>query len=399
VVSAVEVDCGEAMVNYYRVLLNGAFGNYRELMTQMTLNPAMGRYLNMVNNRSQAITGDPPNENYARELLQLFTLGLTSLNPDGSPQPGTNGQPQPAYTEEDVKELARLLTGWTFGDGNASTRPTDLAGENYRVPMEAVERFHDTGAKSLLGVSVPAGQTARQDLDKALDIVFAQPSLAPFVCRQLIQRLVTSNPSPAYLAEVVAIFNNNGTGVKGDLRAVLQAILAHPEANLGSADRGKMMEPALFIISQLRTLNATVADHPFMSDLAAEMGQRVFYPPSVFSYYSPFFRVRGTPLAGPEFQIHTSVSALVRINFVGRLISGGFGDDVRVDWTPFRSRAPDAAALVDYVNTLFLGGMMSDEHRAAIIEAVQASPSGDAQERARTALYLTLAAAQYYVER
>lgn len=395
VVSAVEVDCNEAMIPYYRLLMNGAFGNYRELMTQMTLNPAMGSYLNMVNNRSQAITGNPPNENYGRELLQLFTLGLTRLNPDGTAQAGA----PPAYSEEDVKELSRMLTGWTFGDGNASTVPTGLAKENYLVPMEAVERFHDNGAKTLLGVAVPAGLTARQDLDRALDIVFAQPTLGPFVCRHLIQRLVTSNPSAAYLRDVVAVFNDNGAGTRGDLRAVLEAILTHPEAGAASADGAKMMEPALFIVSQLRTLNATVSDHPFMNDLCMEMGQRVFYPPSVFSYFSPFFRVRGTPLFGPEFQIHTSVTALVRINFVGKLVSNGFGSDVAIDWTPFRSIAGDAAALVDSINTLFLGGTMPAEHRNAVIEAVQASPASSVNERTRTALYLTLAAAQYYVER
>ncbi len=289
----------------------------------------------------------------------MFALGLTRLNRDGTPQTGPHGEVLAAYTEEDVKELTRMLTGWTFGDGNPNVAPTSLTDDNDTVPMEPVERFHDNGAKRLLGVDVAAGQTARQDLKQALDIVFAQPSLPPFVCRQLIQRLVTSNPSPGYLADVVGVFENNGAGIRGDLRAVVQAILTHAEANLGAADRGKLMEPALFIVSQLRTLDATVADHPFMSDLAAEMGQRVLYPPSVFSYYSPFFRVRGTPLFGPEYQIHTSVSALVRINFVGKLVSGGFGDDVRIDWTPYRSIAADAAALVDLINLRFLGGMMT----------------------------------------
>lgn len=398
VVSAVEVDCGEAMVNYYRVLINNAFGNYRTLMREMTLNPAMGVYLNMANNRSEAITGAPPNENYSREVLQLFTAGLVRLNPDGTPQM-SNNQPVPAYTEEDVKELARIFTGWTFGDGNPATMPTKLQPEEYRFPMEPVEAFHDKGAKTFLGVNFPAGRTAREELEGALDVIFAQPSVAPFVSRQLIQRLVTSNPSPRYIGDIAAVFNNNGSNVRGDLRAVITAILKHPEAELGTPTAGKMMEPALFIISQLRTLNATVADHPFMSDLAAEMGQRVFYSPSVFNYFSPFARVRGTSLFGPEYQIFTSVTTLARTNFVAKLISGGFGSDVSIDYTPFRNLAADPAALVDYVNTLFLGGLMGAEQRQAIIDAVSVTPASNPNERVRTALYLTLASAQYYVER
>lgn len=397
VVSAVEVDCNEAMVNYYRVLINNAFGNYRTLMTEMTLNPAMGVYLNMANNRSQAVTGAPPNENYAREILQLFTAGLVKLNPDGSQQMAS-GLPVPSYTEEDVKELARIFTGWTFGDGNPSTVPTKLAPEEYRFPMEPVEAFHDRGAKTFLGVNFPANRNAREELEAALDVIFAQPSVAPFVSRQLIQHLVTSNPSPQYIADVAAVFNNNGSNVKGDLRAVISAILRHPEAALGAPSAGKLMEPALFIISQLRTLNANVTDHPFMSDLAAEMGQRVLYSPSVFNYFSPFFRVRGATLFGPEFQIFTSVTTLARTNFVARLLSGGFGGDVTIDYTPFRNLAGDPAALVDYVNTLFMGGLMSNEHRQAIIDAVSATPASNTTERARTALYLTLVSAQYQVE-
>jgi uncharacterized protein (DUF1800 family)/fibronectin type 3 domain-containing protein len=398
VVSAVEVDNSRGMVNYYRGLTNNSFGNYRTLMREMTLNPAMGRYLNMLNNRSQAITGAPANENYGREIQQLFTLGLVKLNADGTPQT-VGGVPAPSYTEDDVKALARIFTGWTFGDGDPATVPTRSGSENYTVPMEAVERYHDTTAKKFLGVDFPAGQTAKQDLEQALDVIFAQPGLAPFVSRQLIQKLVTSNPSPQYIADIAAVFNNNGSNVKGDLRAVVQAILKHPEAQLGTPTAGKMMEPALFIISQLRTLNANVADHPFMSDLAAEMGQKVFYSPSVFNYFSPGFRVRGTGLLGPEFQIHTSVTSLVRTNFVAQVISGSFGTDVTIDYTPFTAVAGDAAALVDYVNTLFMGGMMSSQQRQAIIDAVNVTPASNALERVKTALYLTLTSGQYYVER
>lgn len=404
VVSAVEVNSSRAIITYYRLLMNGAFGSYRDLMREVTLNPAMGRYLNMVNNRAQVVTGVPPNENYARELMQLFTIGLTTLNGDGSPVVDAQGQPVPVYTEDDVKALARILTGWTFGDGNPATVPTGLRSENYGVPMEAVAasaRFHDVGAKLFLGVDFPAGQTPAQDLDQALDVLFNHPNMGPFVARQLIQQLVTSNPSPGYVSDIAAVFNGGG-GTRGDLGAVIRAILKHPEAGLTSPTSGKLSEPVLFVLSQLRGLNATITNHPFMSNKVAEMGQNVLFPPSVFSYFSPGYRVRGTgtpPLMGPEFQGLTTVTALVRANFVGNVIGNRFGTDVTIDYTPFTSRAANAATLVDYVSLLFTGGQLSPATRNEIIAAVSATSATQTLERARTAIYLTLVPAQSQVDR
>jgi hypothetical protein len=270
--------------------------------------------------------------------------------------------------------------------------------------MEAVARYHDTGIKTFLGETFEAGQTAQQDLEHALDVLFNHPNVGPFVSRQLIQQLVTSNPSPAYVADVAAVFNDNGAGARGDLAAVVRAVLTHPEAGVSSPYSGKLSEPALFIISQLRALNATVTDHPFMSDKADEMGQKVFYPPSVFSYYSPGYRVRGAfgptgvPLGGPEFQILTSVTALVRVNFTAALLGGYFGSDATFDYGPFTSLAADPAALVDYCSELFMGTRISPEMRAEIIAAVRVSPATSTRERARTAIYLTLVAAQTQVD-
>jgi uncharacterized protein (DUF1800 family) len=397
VVSAVEVNNAPAIVTYYRILMNGAFGNYRDLMRAMTLNPAMGRYLNMLNNRSQAVTGVPPNENYPRELLQLFTLGTARLGADGTPMT-SGGSPIPSYTETDVKELSRILTGWTFGDGSATTIPTRAGSENYRVPMEAVAAYHDSGPKTFLGVDFPAGQTAVQDLDQAMDVIFSHPNVAPFVSRQLIQQLVTSNPSPGYVAAVAAVFTGSG----GELAPVVNAILTHPEAGTSGATPGKLSEPVLYVTSMLRGLNAAVTDHPFMSDKVAAMGQRVFFPPSVFSYFSPSFRVAGTgvpPLTGPEFQSLTSVTALERANFVAKLIGGGFGADVAIDYSPFTSLASDPGALVDACSQIFMGGRMSPEQRNEIVAAVMVTPASNALERTRTALYLTLVAAQAQVDR
>jgi uncharacterized protein (DUF1800 family) len=310
----------------------------------------------------------------------------------------------PTYTEDDVKELARILTGWTFGDGNPATIPTKAGAENYRFPMEPVAAFHDSGAKFFLGHSFPANQTATQDVDQALDVIFEHANLAPFVSRQLIQQLVTSNPSPAYVAAVASVFNT--LSGRGDLAAVVRAILTHPEASAATSTSGKLSEPVLFVVSPLRAIGATVTDFPFMSGRAESMGQKVFFPPSVFSYFSPGYRVRGTavgnglPLGGPEFQILTSVTALERANYIGSLLGGGFGADVVLDLLPFTTRATDPAALVDYCNLILLGGRMTVAERKVIIAAVRASTtSGNATERARTAIYVTLAIAQSQVDR
>jgi uncharacterized protein (DUF1800 family)/fibronectin type 3 domain-containing protein len=404
VVSAVEVPSAPAIITYYRLLMEGAFGNYRDLMRAVTLNPAMGRYLNMLNNRSQLITGVPPNENYARELMQLFTLGIPKLNPDGTPVLDATGAPVPAYTEEDVKELARILTGWTFGDGNPATSPTRLGRENYRVPMEVVPAFHDSGAKYFLGEAFPANQTAQQDFDQAMNALFYHANVGPFISRQLIQQLVTSNPSPGYVAAVAAVFNNPAG--RGDLGAVVRAILLHPEASTATPVSGKLAEPVLFVVAPLRALGANVTNQPFMSLYAESMGQKVFYPPSVFSYFSPGYRVRGTavgnglPLGGPEFQILTSVTALERANYIGALLGGSFSRDVTIDLIQFTSRAVDPGALVDYCNLVFLGGRMSAEERSIIVSAVRASSTtANATERVRTAIYLSLVIAQSQVDR
>ncbi len=401
VVSAVELDCAPAILGYYRLLMNDALGNYRTVMRDMTLNPAMGRYLNMLNNVSQSVSGVPPNENYAREVMQLFTLGLSQLNADGSVRTNGAGQPLPTYTEQDVKALSRILTGWTFGDGNPAP-PTDFGYENFLVPMEPIAAYHDRGEKTFLGVTFPANQDAETELNRALDVIFAHANMGPFVAKQLIQQFVTSNPSPAYVAAVAAAFADNGTGVRGDLSAVIRAVLTHPEGSATGPNSGKLSEPVLFVLSQLRALDAATPDTPFMSDKTAEMGQKVFYPPSVFSYFSPGFRVRdtGTPaLLGPEFQHLTTVTALLRANFVSSLLGGYFGSAVTVDFDPFTSRAADAAALVDYTSGVLLGGRLSAAERTEIVAAVSATPATNRLERAHTALYLMLVLAQNQVDR
>lgn len=389
-VDANELNRSDATVTYYRIFLNRAFGNYRDLMTDMTLNPAMGQFLNLVNSRSEASTGMSAVENFPRELLQLFTLGSQVLANDGSVRE------ELSYTQSDIRALSRLLTGWTFGDGNPATVPTGAAMENWRVPLEPVERFHDTTAKILLGVEFPADRTAREDLNAALDVIFAHPNLPPFLARQLITQLVTSNPSPAYIDAVASALIDNGEGRRGDLAAALRAIFLHPEADLGG---GKLMEPVLYLLSCLRTLGATVTDYRTITRMTEEMGQKILYPPSVFSYFSPQYQIRGTDLLGPEFQVLTSVTAFVRTNFAAHLVNDRMDGVAPLDLAPFNQRAPDAAGLTDFVAQQFLGGQLSTAHRNAILTAINDTPATDRAERTRTALYLVLTSAQYQVER
>ncbi len=394
VVSGVELVRSDAMIPYIRLLQDRAFGNFYDLMRDVTLNPAMGEYLDMVNNKktSGAIM---PNENFAREVLQLFTIGLTELNPDGSARTNAMGQPLATYGQDDVLELARVFTGWTYPDDVAG-QPTKLNRARYDRPMEAVEAFHDTGAKRFLGTDVPPGMTTQQDLENALQIIFRHPNVGPFICRQLIQRLVTSNPSPAYIAAVAAVFANNGSGVRGDLRAVVRAILMHPEAQLTTPTAGKLAEPALFITRQLRAIGGAVADYPFMADLSADMGQRIFHSPSVFNYYSPNFRIPGTALTGPEFQLYTTASAMTRANFVATLISGGFGSEVTLNLTPWTALAANAGALVNQIDRLAFGGTMSAEVRTAMLTAIGRAPN--AREKVLTAFYVAFTSSQFQVE-
>jgi uncharacterized protein (DUF1800 family) len=376
------------MVPYIRMLHQRAFGNVLDIMRDVSLSPAMGEFLDMVNNK-KASGATLPNENYGRELLQLFTIGLQELNDDGTPMLGASGQPIPTYDQSTVADLSRVLTGWTYGD-TRTTDPTRLNEPYYAGPMKPVASFHDTGQKTVLGQVFPAGQTARQDFDQAMLLIFNHHNVGPFLCRQLIQRLVSSNPSPAYLRDVVAVFNNNGQGVRGDLRAVVRAILLHPEAGSGV----KFSEPALFLLTLSRALNASVVDHPFLSDFSQDMAQRIWFAPSVFNYFSPNYRAGN--LFAPEMQIWTTATAMTRTNFVASLVSGGFGRDVTIDYAPFTGVSGDPNALLDTVDSLIMGGTMSSQMRQAIITAVQASQG--ANERVRTALYLTAASMQYQVE-
>jgi uncharacterized protein (DUF1800 family) len=286
--------------NYLRLLENDAFTNYRQIMKDVTLSPAMGHYLDMVNNDKPG-TGQHANENYARELMQLFTLGTALLNDDGSFQLDSGSNPIPTYTQAQVQEFALAYTGWTYPTMPGATQQKHNPAY-WTGPMVATDSNHDMTSKQLLqytnaasGGLLPGGQTAAQDLDGALDNIFNHPNLPPFVSRELIQHLATSNPSSAYIQRVTEVFKNNGASVRGDMTAVITAILLDPEARRGddsttaNAGDGHLQEPILYITGLLRAFGAA-SDGANLAGLGAGMGQNALFPGSVFNFFSPSFR-------------------------------------------------------------------------------------------------------------
>jgi len=390
VVSGVEVDDPVAYNSYFRILQRGSLGTYKQLVREIGLNAAMGEYLDMVNN-DKAAPGKSPNENFARELMQLFTLGLTRLDQQGIPQNDAFGKPLPTYTEADVQEMARVFTGWTYGIKPGATARSHNP-RYFGAPMVAVEGNHDQGIKRLFdGTMLPANNGTVRDFDTAIDRILAHPNVAPFISKNLIQHLVTSNPTAGYVGRVASVFQ--GTG--GDLKAVARAILMDREA-LGMpllASTGHLREPVLYTAGLSRLLTARIADHPFMTDESQDMGQRLFYSPSVFNYFSPTYRTAG--VVSPESQILTAQTALRRVNYAAKLIYGWFGSDVTLDIARFQQAAPDVDTLLDLVNLEAMGSRMSPQSRAAIRTALLAQT--DSKEKARTALYLALTSSLYQI--
>lgn len=388
---------------YWRIFRDNAFGNYRDLLRAVTLNPAMGRYLNMANNhKGNPAKNTSANENYARELMQLFTLGLTQLNPDGIPVLDQNQNPIPTYDQTVVTNMAKVVTGWTYPTAPGVTPKNDNP-EYFYGQMFAVEAEHDTSSKTIFGnVTIPAGQTAGQDLDSLFDALMAQPTMAPFVSKQLIQHLVTSNPSAPYIARVSSVFTNDGNGVAGNLQAVIAAILTDSEARAGddptatstNATFGHLREPVLFMPNLLRGLNATLTAASAIDDYTSELGEDLFDPPSVFSYFSPQYRIPGG-LLGPEFQIYSTQTAADRADIVNSILYGRIDNGTTVDLTPFVQQAGSTASLLGYINSVFLHGSMSPALDQAATDAVNAVSTPTAM--AQAALYVVLTSNEYQI--
>jgi uncharacterized protein (DUF1800 family) len=398
------------MAYWWDLLANGALGSYRSLLEAITLSPAMGGYLNMAGNQKEnTATGRLPDENYAREVMQLFSIGLLRLNPDGSAQRDASGKPLETYTQDTVTQLARVLTGW-----NLDSSPFVAQVETARRPMVLNAALHSTLAASFLGTTVPANTDGTTALRMALDTLAAHPNVGPFLGRQLIQRLVTSNPSPAYIARVSARFADNGAGVRGDLSAVVRAVLTDVEARgpaaLSDPEAGKLREPILRFVQWARVFKAVSISGAWavgdMSDAATRLGQSPLRSPTVFNFFRPGYVPAGTSIATagltvPELQLANESTVAGYLNFMQLAIPGG-RFDLKPDYSAELALATDATALVARIERLMCANQLLATSRATIVSAVNSIAAGtDAGKanRVYTAVMLMMACPEYLVQK
>jgi uncharacterized protein (DUF1800 family) len=423
-----------AYANYLDILNRHAFGNYRTLLEEISLSPSMGIFLSHIRNRKEdPATGRLPDENFARELMQLFSIGLQELNLDGSVKLGPNGQPIETYNNDDVMALAKVFTGWSWGLPNNQLTETNFrhANPDYSVTgdqkydlqrMKAYPLQHSDSEKRIFAgkpgmVFIEAETPAPEALRKVLDALFNHPNVGPFVARQMIQRLVTSDPSPAYVARVAGAFNNNGAGVRGDMAAVVRAVLLDAEAHAPrlQAGAGKLRDPILRVSQWIRALDASSVSGEFMmaGDLDV-VSQRPLSPPSVFGYYRPgyvppntAFSARGA--TAPEFQIVNETTTAQWANRAQAMAGTGLGwngsaSDVRSLYTVQAElvAAGNMTALLDQLSLLLYAGRMSSDLRQAILDGVGGVNGVDAAShlnRARVAVFLALASPEYAAPR
>jgi uncharacterized protein (DUF1800 family) len=423
---------------YLQALDRNAFGSYRTLLNEITLTPAMGEYLDM-----RLSTRTSPNENFAREVLQLFSIGTEVLNPDGTPQLDAQGTPLTTYTQTQVNEFTRVFTGWTLNPTLLGTGIT-----NWRDPMvpRPTGQNHDAGAKMLLnGFTIPACTSttnaqnvacAQSDMNAVMDHLANHPNVGPFISKQLIQHLVTSNPSPAYVERVARVFNNdcNGlypqgcTNTRGNLKYVVQAILLDPEARgdvKTAPNYGKLREPAQYITGFLRAFNPKSFDKLSTSDGALDnrggnftgtLDQIIFGPPTVFSYYQPGYEVPGTKILGPAFGILSTTTTLRRANAINTFVYSGVASNTSptalspdrprgtsIDIANLEALAGNPIDVVNALDALLLHGTMNSQMRTSIITAMNAINDANVttrnQKRARAAVYLVATSSQYDIQR
>lgn len=401
-----DTDNATTITYYHNTLAQDAFTNFSTIMHDVTVSPGMGAYLNMLNS-AKAPTGQIANENYARELMQLFTIGLNLLNDDGTLQLDTQGNPIPAYTQDQVQAFAKAYTGWTYATstGGVPTKfPNNTA--NYLAPMVAVESAHDMTSKTLLnGTVLASGQTAEQDLQGALTNIFNHPNVGPFVCKQLIQHLVTSTPSPAYVARISAVFANNGSGVRGDMQAVIRAILEDAEARAGDTDPtyegGHLREPMLWMTNFLRAVGFTNTDangsYYSLSNYSNNLSQRPYRSGSVFNFFPPSYVIPGTKLNAPEFDLENTASAILRLSLADSLVNNkitGFSIDLSATSPLGQLAAASPGQMVDMLGAIFMHGQMPTDMRTEILSAINGL--GTAQQ-VRMATFLVITSSQYKV--
>ena len=428
-----------AIAAWWDMLSANAFGNYRKLLEDVTLHPAMGYYLNTRGNQKEdARTGRQPDENYAREVLQLMSIGLYQINPDGSDKRDAEGNRIESYTQADITNLARVFTGYDFDqsqnapvvEGGRTIPSTHFA----RLPMALNPSRHSTLAATFLGTSIAANTEGKAALKTALDTIFLHPNVGPFFGRQMIQRLVTSNPSPGYVARVAAAFNDNGAGVRGDLKAVFAAIWLDEEARgpngLSNPSFGKLREPMLRLVQWGRTFGIQSALGSWkIGDLgnpATQLGQSPLRAPSVFNFFRPGYVPPSTALAeakqvAPEFQLVTESSVGGYLNYLQGVARNGIfvnapdqpnsgsnasnGFDITARYAGELALVTDAAALVARLNLLLCAGQLGASTQKLIVDALNATPvnsnSTDAVRRNRVAaaVLLTMASADYLIQK
>ena len=436
--NGIEIDWrSNAMAAYWDVLNRNALGNFRQLLEDVTLNPAMGVYLSTLDNKKEDTrTGRVPDENYAREVMQLFTLGLNELNNDGTKKTGSTGQPIETYTNADVSNLARVFTGYSYDFANLARTPSVRFPSQSVAPVESVIRRmtsdptrweraqtisqHSMLEKTFLGTTIPANTDASTSMKIALDTLFNHPNVGPFFSKQMIQRLVTSNPSAGYVDRVAKIFNNNGSGVRGDLRAVFKAILLDDEATnaagLTSPTFGKVREPVLRFTQWARNFGATSQSGNWTinntSNTAFSLGQSPLRAPSVFNFYRPGYVPPNTAIAtnalvAPEFQIVNEVSVVGYINFMASAIgsANGLNNDVKATYTRELAIVSDTTALLNRLSLLLSGNQLSDTTKATIKAALDAttvtdtSALADKERRVYLATLLVFASPDYLVQK
>ncbi|UYY77329.1 DUF1800 domain-containing protein [Sphingomonas sp. R1] len=412
VASEQEVHNTAGLAQFNQLFLTHAFGNYRSLLKAVTLNAYMGDYLDMADSSKAA-----PSENYARELLQLFSMGPNQLNANGTPRRDATGATVPNYGPDDIRGIARALTGWTYARiGNAGLR--DQTARDYVRPMIPVPDRYDAGEKLFLGTRVPAGASQQASVDAVVDAAFNHPSTGPFVAKHLIVHLVTANPTPEYVGRIAAVFANNGSGVRGDLKAVVRAILTDPEARTAPrTDSGKLKEPVLAMVALARTIGMTTDGYAFIANDAA-LGQPVMRAPSVFNFYPIDYPLPGSStLRSPAAKLLNSSTVLRLNNFVYgwtsasdrqpaqfRTPSGlGATPGTKLVWSTWESFGDNVDAMVAAVDVLMLGNSATPAQRSAMRQAALAikdtNPRLRARKRAQMLLNIAGTSPQFLVDR
>lgn len=414
------------VASYYDMLGQRAFGNFRDLLEGVALHPMMGIYLSHLRNQKESATRTP-DENFAREVMQLFTIGLVQLNADGTVKLA-GGKPIDTYDRDDVAGLARVFTGWSWAGADQST--TRFNGgvpdpDRDWKPMQNYPAFHSSGEKHFLGQGIAGATSGEADLKVALDTLFNHPNVGPFFGRQLILRLVTSNPSPAYVGRVAAAFANNGKGVRGDMQAVIRAVLLDPEAlaPAGTTMRtGKLREPLLRLASWMRAFDAKAASGRYriyyLETPMYGLGQSPLNAPSVFNFFRPSYvppnsALASANLAAPELQLMAEPSVTAYLNFMQDTVSSGVGEalEVKPDYSAELALAADAPALLDRIDLLLMNGTMSTRLRSRLLtvlnsvdiptgaSATAAQVSTAKSNRVKLAVYLTMASSDYLVQK